>query len=167
MDECNIPCAGDPYQYCGAGNRLSVYADAEKEVIEPKHPPTIGIYQFVGCKTEATGVRALSEAVLFSEGMTNGMCADFCEGYPFFGTEHGAECFCGTVFNKGSEGVDEGECGMVCAGGEDEFCGDRDRLSVYMLTGGEMSEDELRGGEVSGGEVSGDEVSGDEVSVGG
>lgn len=23
--ECNMVCAGDPYEYCGAGNRLELY----------------------------------------------------------------------------------------------------------------------------------------------
>lgn len=157
-----MPCAGDQYQYCGAGNRLSVYVDDSKEVIEPKHPPTIGDYQFTGCRTEASGMRALSDDVLFSEEMTNEMCAEFCEGYPLFGTEYGGKCFCGSAFNEGSREVDEDECGMVCKGSEEELCGDRSRLSVYKLPGDEASEGELEGGESKGGESSEGELTGSE-----
>ena len=149
LGDCNMPCVGGQYQYCGAGNRLSVYVDATKEVIEPKHPTTIGSYQFIGCHTEASGARALPNGVLFSEDMTNSMCAEFCEGYPLFGTEYGTECFCGSAFSKGSEEVEDDECGMACGGTGAEFCGDRSRLSVYKLKEGELSEDESREDELT------------------
>ena len=133
LDDCNMACAGNQYEYCGAGNRLSLYLDDEKEIVEPRHPPTVGSYEFLGCRTEVPEVRALPDAILARNNMTNDMCADFCDGYTFFGTEYGGECFCGNVLNEESEEVDESECGMVCGGASTEFCGEANRLSVYKL----------------------------------
>lgn len=128
-----MACAGNQYQYCGAGNRLSLYLDDGKETVEPMHPLNVGPYEFLGCWTEISGGRALPDAILARNNMTNGMCAVFCDGYTFFGTEYGRECFCGNVLDEESEEVDESECGMVCQGANTEFCGEANRLSVYKL----------------------------------
>lgn len=133
LDDCDMACSGNQYQYCGSGNRLSLYLDDKKEIFEPRHPPTIGSYEFLGCRTEVLGARALPGAILARKNMTNSMCADFCDGSTFFGTEYGGECFCGNVLDEESEEVDESECGMVCGGASTEFCGDANRLSVYKL----------------------------------
>lgn len=133
LDDCNMACAGNQYQYCGAGDRISLYLNDEKVIVEPAHPPTVGQYEFLGCRTEVSGVRALPDAALARSNMTNSMCAEFCDGYTFFGTEYAGECFCGNVLDEESEEVDESECSMVCGGASTEFCGDANRLSVYEL----------------------------------
>lgn len=133
LSECNLVCGGNSSECCGSGNRLSLYLDAEKEPVEPEHPPTVGRYEFLGCTTELPGVRALTDQNLAEEAMTNQVCADFCDGYMFFGTQYGVECYCGDVLNDASEEVEEDECGMVCGGSDAEFCGDGNRLSVYKL----------------------------------
>lgn len=133
LSDCNLVCGGNPSEVCGAGNRLSLYVDAEKELVEPEHPPTVGGYEFLGCMTELPGARALTDRNLEGAGMTNQLCADFCDGYRFFGTQYGTECYCGNVLNEASEGVEEDECGMVCGGSDAQFCGDGNRLSVYKL----------------------------------
>ncbi|KAK0638658.1 hypothetical protein B0T16DRAFT_228203 [Cercophora newfieldiana] len=129
--DCNMPCAGNPLQYCGAGNRLQLYSLPNSEAPVPSHPATIGSWIFSGCRTEATGTRALSGKATASSDMTLEICADFCEGFELFGTEYGGECYCGDGFAEGSVEVDEGECNMVCNGDEGEWCGAGDRLSVY------------------------------------
>ena len=122
--ECNFPCMGSPQtQYCGAGNRLSIYsingtsqstsssssvssststimastssstsssAIATSSILS--HTQTIGDYSFVGCWTEATGTRALSEKSVAADAMTLEACAAYCVGFEYWGTEYGREC---------------------------------------------------------------------------
>jgi hypothetical protein len=126
ITECSMPCAGNPYEYCGAGNRIELFTTVRTTTTSAAptasttapsitttssapastttsstsaaptqslhHLPTVGRYSFVGCVTEATGVRALGAAVLANDDMTNEICADFCSAYTYFGTEYGREC---------------------------------------------------------------------------
>ncbi|CAN0108876.1 unnamed protein product, partial [Sphacelaria rigidula] len=57
-------------------------------------------------------------------------CFEFCAGAPFFGTEFGVECFCGTEVDD-PEVLPPGECDLPCAGAPTEICGGRDAITVY------------------------------------
>ncbi|KAK0614093.1 hypothetical protein B0T14DRAFT_486177 [Immersiella caudata] len=131
VTDCSMPCSGNPLQYCGAGNRLQLYERDDITVVTPFHPAQIGSWIFDGCRTEATGTRALSGAATASPAMTLEVCAEFCEGFTCFGTEYGGECYCGNGFAEGSVEVAEGECSMVCTGDVGSWCGAGNRLSVY------------------------------------
>ncbi|KAK4452274.1 putative fungistatic metabolite [Podospora aff. communis PSN243] len=131
VSDCSMPCSGNPLQYCGAGNRLQLYQRDDVTVVTPSHPAQIGSWIFDGCRTEATGTRALSGAATASSTMTLEVCAEFCEGFAYFGAEYGGECYCGNGFAEGSVEVAEGECGMVCNGDAGSWCGAGNRLSVY------------------------------------
>ncbi|KAK5658489.1 hypothetical protein OQA88_1880 [Cercophora sp. LCS_1] len=132
--DCSMTCAGNNLQYCGGPSRLQMY---ERDDIaappQPSHPATVldGAWSFSGCRTEATGVRALSSKGMASAGMTLEICAEFCQGHKYFGTEYGAECYCGEDFEEGSVEAGEADCSMVCGGDGEQFCGAGNRLSVY------------------------------------
>jgi hypothetical protein len=108
-EDCNMVCGGDPTEFCGAGNRLELYsttatrtsssATATATSTSTATPtatlavkPTVGAYTFVGCQTEATGIRALSEKGYADDSMTLESCAAYCSGFTYFGTEYGREC---------------------------------------------------------------------------
>ncbi|KAI1363587.1 heme peroxidase [Xylaria arbuscula] len=132
LSDCNMPCAGDRSEYCGSGNRVNLYYS--NTTAGPSQPLVVGNYSWYGCQTEGTGVRALSGKSLVAGDMTLDVCATFCEGFTYFGTEYGAECYCGDGFGEGSEAAPSGQCSMACDGDEKQLCGAGNRLSVYELT---------------------------------
>ena len=86
-----MTCSGSAVEYCGGPNRLEMYKQ-DITVELPSQPPTVGAYQWFGCQTEATNMRALSAKAVASGTMTLEACASFCAGYKYFGTEYSAEC---------------------------------------------------------------------------
>lgn len=100
----------------------------------PAIKPTIGAYTYYGCQTEATGIRALSNATLATDSMTLEICENFCQGYKYWGAEYGRECYCGNAWNTGSMAAPESDCSFPCANNTLEYCGAGNRLSSYMLT---------------------------------
>lgn len=135
LDDCNMPCSGNPSaQYCGGPNRLELYVSEDVSTpATPSHPATVGDkWTFLTCLTESTAGRALSAKTFASDALTLEACGEFCEGHEFFGAQYGRECYCGDgPFGAGAEEVEEGECGMACAGDGGELCGAGMRLSVY------------------------------------
>ncbi|PHH59323.1 hypothetical protein CDD81_3392 [Ophiocordyceps australis] len=131
LAECNMPCGGDGYAYCGASNRLELYMNANATGGRPEQPPAAGAFHLVGCQSEGTGTRALADKVTAADDMTNAKCAGLCAGYKFFGTEYGRECYCGNVLDASSKAAPASECRMLCSGSAAEYCGASNRLSVY------------------------------------
>lgn len=74
-------------------------------------------------------------------------CALECEGYAFFGTQYGDECWCG---GNETDHLQHGEselCDFKCAGDASQVCGGYFSLSVYQYasattTGGQEEEEE-------------------------
>ncbi|KAK1594865.1 WSC domain-containing protein [Colletotrichum navitas] len=132
LADCAMTCSGNQYEYCGAGNRLTLY-QSDKQVGEPAQPATVGAYTFLGCRTEpAQGGRALDAKGTASDEMTNEACAAFCDGYTYFGTEYGGECYCGNALPETSLEAPASDCSMFCTGSDTEYCGNGNRLSVYQ-----------------------------------
>ncbi|PVH81496.1 copper radical oxidase [Cadophora sp. DSE1049] len=100
-----------------------------------ENKPTVGSYNYYQCRTEGTGVRALSGAASANDLMTIEMCAASCAGYTYFGTEYGRECYCGNSFGTGSTVAPTTDCSFTCAGNAYEYCGAGNRLTVYVLNG--------------------------------
>ncbi|KAK0632014.1 hypothetical protein B0T14DRAFT_490452 [Immersiella caudata] len=158
---CNMLCNGNSSEYCGAGNRLNVYTRGQLPSItatptstgtasstsslsglapeptetEISQPPAVGNYEWFGCRTEATGVRALSGATYASDDMTLQSCQAFCSSFTYFGVEYGRECYCGNSFNAGSVAAPASDCSMTCPGNPFQYCGAGNRLSVYARDG--------------------------------
>lgn len=100
-------------------------------------PDAVGDYIWYGCETEATNVRALKLFTYADDGMTLETCRAFCEDNDtiFFGVEYGRECYCGNQLEKGSVDAPSTDCSMLCAGNSTNFCGNGNRLSVYIKEG--------------------------------
>ncbi|KAH6671970.1 WSC domain-containing protein [Halenospora varia] len=131
LSECDHPCNGDATEMCGGSRRLSLYHNAGW--VGPEQPNSIGNYELYGCVTDSPSQRTLTGSSLASSGMTLEMCATFCSGYKYFGTEWSTECFCGNAFTTGAAQVTIGQCSMTCEGNSNQLCGNGGRLSVYQL----------------------------------
>lgn len=129
VSQCNMPCAGNGTEICGAGNRLSVYYDPAK------NGPSTGGGNLgstkKGCYTETTAGRTLAAKGFGDDNMTLQMCAMSCAGYKYWGVEYGRECFCGNTIQPLAELVSDSECNMLCVGDDSEFCGAGNRVMIY------------------------------------
>ncbi|KAI5866960.1 putative glyoxal oxidase [Durotheca rogersii] len=103
----------------------------------PVQPLVVGNYNWYGCQTEATGIRALSLFTYADDTMTLDSCQAFCseKGTAYFGVEYARECYCGNKFERGSTKAPDSDCNMLCAGNPAEYCGSGNRLSVYIKNG--------------------------------
>ncbi|KAI9716656.1 MAG: hypothetical protein M1812_005194 [Candelaria pacifica] len=140
---CNVVCNGNKTEYCGGGNRLNLYQTngavpaTTSGGVSPPTPtgpivvPAAAGFLSIGCYTEATNGRALS--VQQPGGNTNTIekCAAACLAYTYFGTEYGAECYCGNALSAGSVPATDNGCTMTCAGNSSEYCGGGNRLNMY------------------------------------
>lgn len=103
------------------------------------HKPTVSPFTLVGCWTEASSGRALSQKKTSDDSMTNDFCANFCKGYKYFGTEYGKECYCGNFLAESSKSAPLDDCQKPCSGDKLQYCGGGSRLELYMnpdATGG-------------------------------
>ncbi|CAN0092559.1 unnamed protein product, partial [Sphacelaria rigidula] len=59
-------------------------------------------------------------------------CSEACDGYAFFGTEWGVECFCGVASDVPDE-LGRATCDMDCPGDASRTCGGLNAISVYAF----------------------------------
>lgn len=135
--QCSMPCAGDPYSYCGGSSRLELYHSENFQ--GPSMPANLTnvagsvSWTLVGCQTEATNMRALGGRTYTSaDNATLDNCAEFCSAFAYFGTEYGTECYCGDRINQGSVPAAASQCNMLCSGNDRQYCGAGNRLSLYQ-----------------------------------
>ncbi|KOS18481.1 putative fungistatic metabolite [Escovopsis weberi] len=133
--DCGATCAGNQFEFCGGSDRLELYMNPDATGGSPSQPAAVGDFVFAGCQTEGNGTRALSGATTFNTSMTNELCGAFCADFDFFGTEFGAECYCGDALDPSSMAAPAADCQMLCGGNDQEFCGAGNRLSVYVKNG--------------------------------
>lgn len=130
QQECRQRCGGNLSQACGDSKRLNVYGSSvDKE--QPGNPSDLCGYTYKSCWTDHRDSRALRTDVMRGSDMTVETCAEFCEGYIYFGLENGGECFCGESL-EGGQVAPEKDCSKVCEGDASELCGAADRLSLYI-----------------------------------
>jgi hypothetical protein len=150
---CSMLCNGNSSEICGGPDRLNVYNYQDQydptvtttavpgptgggvEPAGPSQPETVGNYDWYGCQTEATGMRALSAATFASDEMTLEACQAYCSAYTYFGVEYARECYCGNSLNAGSVAAPAADCSMTCSGESSQYCGAGNRLSVYARNG--------------------------------
>ena len=106
---CTYLCGGNPSEYCGGASRLDMYwmnstgapspsattANAGTSTSAANSGPTCvtsvnttqGVWNMIGCFTEATASRALTSASYSNSTNSVEQCAAFCSGYTFFGVE--------------------------------------------------------------------------------
>ena len=150
---CSVTCNGNSTEYCGGGNRLTVYklnatstatgtATATSAVATSDGPAikqSIGPWIYNGCYSEATQGRALDglQNPVPGASLTLESCAAACAAYSYFGTEYSGECYCGNSFHAGAVLVPGGDdqdisgCSMLCNGNQNEYCGGPNRLSTF------------------------------------
>ena len=144
--DCSFTCMGNAAQYCGAGNRLSVYSK-DGTVPPPSSsttsaptgttstPALTGLptgWSSQGCWIDGRTGRILDHQLPDSQANTPAKCANDCAaaGYSISGTEYSVQCFCGNqIVNGGSKGADA-ECTNTCSGNAALKCGGPDRMSI-------------------------------------
>ncbi|MCJ1414010.1 hypothetical protein MMC32_000335 [Xylographa parallela] len=150
---CSMTCPGNSSEYCGGRNRLNLYMLGGNATVSvstptptptPAGPVTVGdfdAWSYMGCYTEATGNRALSdlENPISGVAVTVEACGTACSDYAYFGVEYSRECYCGNKINNGSVlatglTVAATMCDMTCAGNITEYCGGPSRLNMYSQT---------------------------------
>ncbi|KEQ91797.1 hypothetical protein AUEXF2481DRAFT_50439, partial [Aureobasidium subglaciale EXF-2481] len=137
--DCNMPCAGDNTQTCGAGNRLSVYVD-NTWTNKFSARPSYGNWNLMACYVDGTNGRVLPTGVSMTGGANNATianCLDACtrSGLTVCGAEYYQECYGGNVapasnYVAGSDPLTSG-CNYPCTGNKTEACGGSNRILVY------------------------------------
>ncbi|KAK0718950.1 WSC domain-containing protein [Apiosordaria backusii] len=122
--QCSFPCAGNPAQKCGAGNRVDLYTNG---LYVPRAPATLDT-PYLGCFVDE-GPRVLPDNLLGADDMAAEKCAAHCANYSYFGVEYGRECWCGNSRPKNS--APETECSFPCAGNDSQLCGAGGRINVW------------------------------------
>ncbi|KAH8590515.1 WSC domain-containing protein [Bisporella sp. PMI_857] len=110
--ECNMPCAGDPAQSCGAGGRMTIYSNGTPQVFQPPGPQTSGLptgWVYKGClednipSNENPNEPLLTFPYKIWDNLNNTpvSCIAQCQKFGFnaAGLEYGSQCFCGDVEN--------------------------------------------------------------------
>lgn len=90
-----------PTQYAKPGQTSTAYdpyATGFQYIIDSYIEPKIGDYIYQGCYTDTYGV-LLQDRALNKKSANYGvgsieLCAQFCDGFNFFGLENGNECGC-------------------------------------------------------------------------
>ncbi|KAF5007753.1 hypothetical protein FDECE_5925 [Fusarium decemcellulare] len=151
--DCNMACAGDKSQMCGAGNRLSLYSNGDF-VIYPvpvaKEDDLPGDWEYKGCVFDNNNPYVLEwlweDAPNYA---TSNMSIDFCLercqrfGYSAGGVEYGRQCVCGDLLAVEARGddvwKDDSFCSMACPGDRNHTCGSGNHISYYEWTGDSLN----------------------------
>ncbi len=141
--DCSMTCMGAPSEYCGAGNRLSVYArdgtapqpsstaaSSTSAAPVPTGLPAGWTYQ--GCWIDGKNGRILPYQVPDSQTNSPAQCANAClaAGYTISATEYAVQCFCGNAIYNGGAKTAESDCSTACPGAPTQKCGAGDRMSI-------------------------------------
>ena len=135
--DCSMTCMGAPSQYCGAGNRLSVYAGTgtPQATTTSATPVVTGLpegWDYQGCWIDGNQGRILQYQVPDSQTNSPAACANAClaAGYTVSGTEYAVQCFCGNAVYNGGVKTADSDCNTACPGAPGQICGAGDRMSI-------------------------------------
>ena len=135
--DCSMTCMGAPSQYCGAGNRLSVYAGTgtPQATTTSATPVVTGLpegWDYQGCWIDGNQGRILQYQVPDSQTNSPAACANAClaAGYTVSGTEYAVQCFCGNAVHNGGVKTADSDCNAACPGAPGQICGAGDRMSI-------------------------------------
>ncbi|KAI6815373.1 hypothetical protein KC332_g10896 [Hortaea werneckii] len=107
---------------------------SETPTAYPAPDPFVGTFEYLACYNDSVTNRTLQSAYLFGTSLQNltlERCADFCDGFQFFGVEYAQECYCGSELLNNATQQDPASCYAPCAGDESQNCGGYNRISVY------------------------------------
>jgi hypothetical protein len=151
--QCTMLCMGNNFQYCGAGDRLSVYvlngqaASSSSTSVgsttgtaasSTTTAPPVGTgfptgWTSQGCWIDGRQGRILEYQAPDSATNTQQSCAQHCaaRGYKISGTEYHAQCFCGNaIINGGVTATNQADCNTPCSGNPAQMCGGGDRMTI-------------------------------------
>ena len=94
LKECNMPCNGSSSKFCGAGDRMSIYASGsntpsvKSSVVAPAPP---GGWLDRGCYNDSSAARTLNVTQYLQVPMTIEACTSACSqnNYTLAGIEYG------------------------------------------------------------------------------
>ncbi|KAH7049316.1 hypothetical protein B0J12DRAFT_101347 [Macrophomina phaseolina] len=138
--DCSMSCPGDASQTCGAGNRLSIWSNADLKVYEPpaaQNTSLPGKWEYVGCLLDSPLARVFQYEIVLENNNTAENCLTQCSNYGFDrgGMEYGNQCFCGDQADVDAAGATlqaESDCNMACSGNATYICGAGNRISYYQ-----------------------------------
>ncbi|CAI4216450.1 unnamed protein product [Parascedosporium putredinis] len=101
ITDCNMPCAGNPFEFCGAGNRLSVYTRDLTSLPSVTgstlslSSTTMTTLSTSGCWVDGANGRILSHQVPDDPDMTRRSCVQACSnlGFAIAGAQYHTQCF--------------------------------------------------------------------------
>lgn len=161
VTDCSFTCGGNAYEYCGAGNRLTVYVlngtalPSTSSVSSSSTTVPTGVSSTVSLSSSSTApastgfptgwtsqgcwVDGLNGRILTKQQPDNAQntlesCVQTCAGlgYTIAGAEYGTECYCDNfVYNGGALAAAQTDCNIPCPGKSSEMCGAGGRLSMY------------------------------------
>jgi len=110
--DCNMNCAGNPAQKCGAGGRITMYSKGTPVVYQPPGPQTTGLpvgWTYKGCLEDNIPsvedpnqqLYTFPYKVWDNQVNTPTACITQCNKFGFnaAGLEYGSQCYCGDVEN--------------------------------------------------------------------
>ncbi|KAK1994677.1 WSC domain-containing protein [Colletotrichum falcatum] len=146
--DCSMKCAGNQLEFCGEGNRLSVYtiggatqpSSSSSAPASTSTGPAVPIgtdyptgWTGQGCWVDNLTGRILPNQLQDDAAMTLASCAQKCSaaGYTVAGAEYHTQCFCGNaIYNGGAVADDPTTCNTACGGKPDEMCGGPNRMTI-------------------------------------
>lgn len=83
---CNTPCAGNGAEICGGSDRMTLY---QNQAYQPPALENVGVgnFQSMGCYTDSSSFRGLSEMTTDWSGMTVAKCVEIAKEYKYAGVE--------------------------------------------------------------------------------
>ncbi|KAF7440239.1 hypothetical protein PC9H_000583 [Pleurotus ostreatus] len=92
-------------------------------------------YAPLGCYVDPGDARVLNGGMTSSSSQTVAGCASSCaaQGFAYFGTEYGSECWCGSAIRAGASTAPSSDCSTPCSGKSSDICGNGNRLSLYRF----------------------------------
>jgi WSC domain len=141
--DCSMTCSGNSSEFCGAGNRLSIYSNATLQVYQPPAVQQTGLpgnWTYQGCLYDDAVTRTFPYQIEFLDNNTATNCLSLCAqyGYGAGGMEYGQQCFCGDQADIAAAGAyftPDSDCNMACTGNASYLCGAGNRISFYNWTG--------------------------------
>ncbi|CAM9466102.1 unnamed protein product [Ascophyllum nodosum] len=93
------------------------------------------LYRNTEMTIEASKLRDGTRRPQISIILSRAMCAEYCAGEEYFGTQYGNECWCGWSHGEDVERHGSGTCDYPCLGDEDQTCGGWYSMSLYQYGG--------------------------------
>ncbi|KAF7342070.1 putative fungistatic metabolite [Mycena venus] len=127
-NECNMPCAGNSAEICGAGFRITMYTkgNSTSAALPAGWSPSM-------CAVDNPS-RVLTGHQSTETALTPASCITKCAGLGFTlsGVENGNECYCGNILTNNPVGARDSQCSTPCAGDASQNCGGGYRMMIYQ-----------------------------------